>query len=105
MNNDSLSLPRRSFLKGLTATAAAAPFAIPAITRAAPNSRIQHACIGVGGMGGVDLGNILSHQGAEIVALCDVDQNRLDEAAKRVPGARLYSDWRDLLAKEGDKID
>jgi len=105
MNTNATSLPRRRFLKGLTAAAAAAPAALPAITRAAPNSRIQHACIGVGGMGGVDLGNILSHKGTEIVALCDVDKNRLNAAAKRVPGARLYSDWRELIAREGDQID
>ncbi len=105
MNTNSSSLPRRRFLKGLTAAAAAAPVALPAIARAAPNTKIQHACIGVGGMGAVDLGNILSHKGTEIVALCDVDKNLLAVAAKRVPGARLYSDWRELLAKEGDRID
>ena len=37
--------------------------------------------------------------------MCDVDANHLDKAAKAVPGARLYSDWRELLEKEGDKID
>jgi predicted dehydrogenase len=29
----------------------------------------------------------------------------LDAAAKEAPGARLYTDWRELLEKEGDKID
>ena len=89
----------------LGASAAAAPFAVPAITRAEPNSKLQHACVGVGGMGGVDLGNILNHGGTEVVALCDVDKGNLERASKRVPGARLYTDWREMLAKEGDKID
>jgi predicted dehydrogenase len=101
MINDFNSFPRRRFLKTLTATAAT----LPAMTRAAPSAKLQHACIGVGGMGGVDLGNILSHPGTEVVALCDVDQDRLNAAAQRVPGARLYADWRELLAKEGDRID
>ena len=92
---------RRQILKGL----AAAPFAFPAITRAAPNERLQHASIGVGGMGGVDLKNILGHGGAEVVALCDVDKNNLNRAAELAPGARLYSDWREMLSEEGDKID
>ena len=70
-----------------------------------PNSKLQHACIGVGGMGANDLGQFLAHPGLEIVALCDVDSKRLGEAAKRVPGARTYTDWRELLAKEGDRID
>ena len=69
------------------------------------NAKLQHACIGVGGMGNVDLTNFKSHEKLEIVALCDVDKNNLDKAAKAVPGARLYRDWRELLAKEGDRID
>ena len=56
-------------------------------------------------MGWVDLHNFLDHKRVQIVALCDVDSNNLDKAAKEVPGARLYADWRELLQKEGDKID
>ncbi|MFT5104659.1 MAG: putative dehydrogenase [Verrucomicrobiales bacterium] len=103
-NPSSFSAGRRHLIKGLGAVAAV-PFAIPAFTRAAPNGKLQHASIGVGGMGGVDLKNILNHAGTEVVALCDVDKNNLDRAAKLVPGARLYTDWREMLAKEGDKID
>ena len=56
-------------------------------------------------MGAVDLKNFLQHNKVQIVALCDVDAQTLENAAKQVPGARLYSDWRELLQKEGDKID
>ncbi len=56
-------------------------------------------------MGWNDLHSFLSHKRVQIVALCDVDANTLDKAAKEVPGARLYSDWRELLAKEGDRVD
>ncbi len=73
--------------------------------RISPNSRLNHACIGVGGMGGNDMGNFKSHDGVQIVAICDVDKNHLDKAAEKVPGARRYTDWRELLAKEGDRID
>src|SRR5439155_20120857 len=45
------------------------------------------------------------HKKVQIVALCDVDANNLDKAAKVIPDARLYSDWRELLQKEGDRID
>ena len=99
------STKRRDFLKGLGATAAAAPVAMPAFTRAAPNGKLQHASIGVGGMGGNDLKNILRHGETQVVALCDVDKNNLANAAKLVPEARLYADWREMLAKEGDKVD
>lgn len=56
-------------------------------------------------MGWMDLQNFLQHKRVQIVALCDVDANNLDKAAQAVPGARRYSDWRELLAKEGDQID
>src|SRR5437588_870487 len=43
-----------------------------------PNSRLSHACIGVGGMGWGDLQNFLQHPKVDIVALCDVDAENLD---------------------------
>ncbi len=70
------------------------------------NSKLQHACIGVGGMMGEgDLQNFKQHAKLEIVALCDVDAGNLEKAAKLVPGARTYADWRELLTKEGDRLD
>jgi len=68
-------------------------------------SKLNHACVGVGGMGWVDLQNFLKHPKAQIVALCDVDAKSLEKAAQAVPGARTYADWRELLQKEGDRID
>lgn len=73
--------------------------------RLSPNSKVAHACIGVGGMGYNDLTNYKSHARAEVVAICDVDKNHLDKAAALVPNARRYTDWREMLAQEGDKID
>jgi predicted dehydrogenase len=70
-----------------------------------PNSKLNHACIGVGGMGAADISNFKTHARTQIVALCDVDKNNLAKAAQAFPGARIYSDWRDLLAREGDKVD
>jgi predicted dehydrogenase len=77
----------------------------PAVKVATPNGRLNHACIGVGGMGWGDLQNFLQHPKVEIAALCDVDANNLEKAATAAPRARLYSDWRELLQKEGDQID
>jgi predicted dehydrogenase len=70
-----------------------------------PNSKLCHACIGVGGMGAADISNFKTHPRAQIVALCDVDRDRLVQAAREFPGARTYTDWREMLAKEGDRID
>ena len=41
----------------------------------------------------------------QIVAICDVDANNLKKASEALPDARTYTDWRELLKKEGDKID
>ncbi|HRT57906.1 MAG TPA: hypothetical protein P5038_14865, partial [Candidatus Paceibacterota bacterium] len=32
-------------------------------------------------------------------------ENNLNQAAAGLPNARKYRDWRELLEKEGDKID
>ncbi len=56
-------------------------------------------------MGVGDRGTFARHPKLQIVALCDVDANALAQAAKDFPGARTYTDWRELLAQEGDRID
>jgi len=97
---------RRSFLM-----AAGAATVTGAVTRRAraqtpsPNAKLSHACIGVGGMGYGDLNSFKSHANLQIVAICDVDKGALNKAAALLPGVRTYTDWRELLAKEGDKID
>jgi len=100
------SLSRRRFLRVTALAGLAAPFVVPSGLRAAsPNSKLNHASIGVGGMGANDLKTFLRHPRLQMVAICDVDTNHLDAAAKLVPDARRYTDWRELLEKEGDKID
>jgi predicted dehydrogenase len=95
---------RRRFLQTLAPLAGG--LAAPNILRAANvNGRLQHACIGVGGMGFGDLQNFKQHARTDIVAICDVDAGHLERASKEVPNARLYRDWRELLAKEGGRID
>lgn len=101
-------MKRRHFM-GITATGAAGMLSGCAAVRRgpnSPNSKLNHACIGVGGMKGPgDWRNIRSHKRAQIVAICDVDKNYLDTAAAHLPDARKYTDWREMLDKEGDRID
>lgn len=70
-----------------------------------PNARLSHACIGVGGMGWNDLQNFQQHPRVQITALCDTDSANLEKAAKALPAARAYADWRELLEKEADRLD
>ena len=100
------AVSRRQFVRMTATMGITAPFILKSSLRAGPiNSKLNHACIGVGGMGANDLENFLQHPKAQIVALCDVDANHLKRAAEKVPGARTYSDWRELLEQEADKID
>src|SRR5437868_5075313 len=97
-------LTRRRFLSQ-TAVAASTLFAAPAILKcAAPNSLLQVASIGVGGMGGATMKGVANHEKVKIVALCDVDERTLQTASKTHPDATNCTDWRELLAN-ADKFD
>ena len=69
-----------------------------------PNERIAMASIGVGGKGrsdSTDAGNA-----GDMVAICDVDENTLNEAGeKRFPKAKRYTDFRKMLDEMGKSID
>lgn len=67
--------------------------------------RIRTAHIGVGNMGAEDLRDISSHAKVDVVALCDVDANKLKEAAEKHPKAKLYADYRKMLSDMADEID
>ncbi len=56
-------------------------------------------------MGGSDLGSVASSKFAQVIGLCDVDAGRLDAAAKRLPEAKAFTDWRKMLDALGDDLD
>ena len=56
-------------------------------------------------MAGSDMKQFLSNPRVKVVALCDVDEKFLAAAKKKAPDARVYRDWRELLAAEGDRLD
>ena len=95
------SLNRRQFIATASST-----LAFPYVSRAAnANGMLQHACVGATNQGGRDLAAMADHPKFRVVAICDVDLTRLEQAAKKYPDARTYSDWRELLQTEGDQID
>ncbi|MBL9121233.1 MAG: Gfo/Idh/MocA family oxidoreductase [Phycisphaerae bacterium] len=110
--------PRRDFLKStLAITLAGGPFGAVAAAgarsalRSGPNGKLAIAKIACGGMGQSDLGQLASHAGVSIVGLCDIDRNTLDQVGKDDKGndpfkdVPKFQDWREMLAKLGDKID
>ena len=70
------------------------------------NDRIRACCIGIHGQGGSHMRDIMTHDGAEVVALCDVDAKVLEGRAKEVKKVqgtdpKMYTDLRDVM-DDGD---
>ncbi len=103
------SFTRRQFLRRTTLAVGAATFAFPYVGRVlGANERINIACIGVGGKGDSDSSDA-ANCGGNIVAICDVDQGRLDKKAQqfssKFPGLKKYRDYRKMLQEMGRSID
>lgn len=123
MKNDSRKtcvITRRQFLKG--SAVAAAGFWVPTIVPAsvfgadAPSNRITIGFVGVGRMGSGDMRELLGFKEVQIIAVCDLDSNRVRNAQKTVEahyakqstggtykGCATFGDYRDLVAR--DEID
>ncbi len=69
------------------------------------NEQLNVVSFGVGGKGGSDSANAATF--GNVVAICDVDRNTLDSKGKSkgFEGAEKFTDYRELLAKYGKKID
>ncbi len=89
-----MSESRRKFLKESTLFTSA--LLLPSTVSAA-NERLNIGVIGVAGRGG---SNLAAMAGENIVALCDVDANRLGAASKSHPRAQGYADYRKLLDRK-----
>lgn len=87
---------RRTFLKQ-SALAGVGYWVAAGTSRAkddSPNEKLNIGIIGVAGRGGANTNGVASEN---IVALCDIDENRLAKASKRFPKAKTYIDWREAL--------
>ncbi len=90
---------RRRFLQE-AALAGAAVLGAPAFLRArSPNEKLNIAVIGCGGRGAANLRAVL---GENVVALCDVHEGNLLQAAKKAPQAKQFRDFRKLYDGLGD---
>ncbi len=67
-----------------------------------PSEKLNLACVGIGGRGGANL-SALSQQ--NIVALCDVDRDRLGAAKEKFPRAKFYQNYRKMLDAVENEID
>ncbi len=103
-------IPRRAFIRNSSAALAIAalkPY-VPWITTDSPR---RVALIGTGWYGKSDLFRLMQVAPVDVVALCDVDQHLLSEAAGLVKDRlnnnkqiQLYTDYRKLLADHKPEI-
>ena len=70
-----------------------------------PSKKLAHAAIGIQGQGESDLAELHASGRLNVVAVCDIDPARLQRGAAAYGTPAKYTDWRELLEKEGDKID
>jgi hypothetical protein len=110
---------RREFLgrTGCLAASITVPWIVPAWARTAarsatPSERITVALIGHGAMGSGHLHRLAGDREVQVLAVCDVDRVRREEAKKRVEdtyaarapggqykGCTAYNDYREMLAR------
>ena len=105
----SSDMSRRSFLK--TASVASAALSLPALLRSqqsgdvpaqTPNNRLNVACCGVGGRG---YDAVQGMKGENLVAFCDVDDERAAQTYKEFPNVPHFRDFREMFDKLGNQID
>ena len=113
----SLNLTRRDFLKAAAVTAAA-PAIVPSSVfgSQSPGNTLTMGCIGMGRQGHGDMQEMIYRGlevGARVVAVCDVDSHRMEDAQwlvdkiyaaelgkNAVKGCAAYRDFRELLARK-----
>lgn len=102
---DNIHFNRRALIKGLTASFALAALKTSGMNFELPAKTWKVGLIGTGWYGKSDLFRLMQVADVEVIALCDVDKNILNEAAAMVsarlqsnkkPG--LYSDYRKMLS-------
>ena len=83
------------------------------LLQAAPNSKPDIAGVGVGGKGWGDITETSKDGAANVIAFCDVEtgagrrkkgSSGFGAAAEKWPDAKRYTDWRELLDKEGKRL-
>ncbi len=94
------TISRRNFVGGVTAAAGA--MIVPRHVLGgngyrAPSDKLNIATVGAGGMGA---GNTDRCSGENIVALCDVDDERAAKTFAKYPSAKRYRDFRKMLEAE-----
>jgi predicted dehydrogenase len=95
---------RRTFLRQLAAAGAVAPAFIRNL-KGASRGPLRLASFGAGGMAWHTLDSLLKHPDAVLACVADVDSAQFARVKGKYPDAKVYTDWREMLAKERKNID
>ena len=93
------AMKRRQFLKSV-AFSGAAGLILPEIRlfgADAPSNKLNLALIGTWGRGEAHFGGMSTEN---VVALCDINEDHLNFAARKFPNAQKYVDWRKCLEQK-----
>ena len=103
---NTININRRHFIKGATATLALSTFGSHAMDLLYPQKAWRVGLIGTGWYGKSDLFRLIQVTQMDVIALCDVDKNLLNEAgtlvSKRQKSGKvpkLYGDYRKMLSE------
>jgi predicted dehydrogenase len=103
---ENFNINRRRFLQGATASLAVSAFGAYGMELINPQKPLKVGLIGTGWYGKSDLFRLIQVAPVEVVALCDVNKNHLQEAvalvgerlkSKKAP--RTYGDYRKMLSE------
>src|SRR5215212_4067653 len=105
------NINRRRFIKGATASLALTALGESGMDFLIPDKPLRVALIGTGWYGKSDLFRLIQVSPVDVVALCDVDRNMLENAGKMVAQRqrsgqvpRLYNDYRKMLLENKPDI-
>ena len=93
----SLLIDRRTFL--------AAPFFVRNLISAPPSGQLRLGAFGGGNMAFFTIDGLARHPKVKLVCVAEVDSARLDQLKAKYADARVYPDWRQMLAKEKRNLD
>lgn len=82
-----------------------APFFVRHLLSAPPSGRVRLASMGANGMAYATLHGIATHPSVDLVAVADVDLNRMERVKTNYPKAGLHQDWRRMFDKEAKHLD
>ncbi len=101
---DEKGISRRKFVGGIAAAAGITivpRYVLGGRGYQAPSDKLNIACIGPGGMGGNNT-NKCAAAGENIVALCDVDDEKAAKMFAKYPNAKRHKDFRKMLEQQKD---